>query len=126
MSGIPLQIIAFGFANSAFAIIIWALIPDTVEYGQHAHGRRDEGAVFGSSLFVQKASSALTGLGIGYLLSGIGYEPDLEVQTAQTAQALGQFMALVPAGLLILASIALFLMPVTRDVHARIVDELSR
>jgi len=125
-AGVPLQIILFGFANSAFAIIIWALIPDTVEYGQYAHGRRDEGAVFGSSLFMQKASGALTGLGVGYLLSGIGYQPEREVQTAETAASLGTFIALVPAAFLLLASITLFVMPLTRDLHARIVDELSR
>ncbi len=126
ISGVPVQIIAFGFANCAFAIIIWALIPDTVEYGQHAYGRRDEGAVFGSSLFVQKASGGLTGLGVGYLLSAIGYQADQKAQSAETANALGQFIALVPPALLFIASIALFLMPLTRDLHARIVDELSR
>lgn len=126
ISGVPVQIIAFGFANCAFAIIIWALIPDTVEYGQHAYGRRDEGAVFGSSLFVQKASGGLTGLGVGYLLSAIGYQADQEVQPPETAVALGQFIGLVPPALLFIASIALFLMPLTRDLHARIVDELSR
>ncbi len=126
IAGIPIQIIVFGLTGSAFAIIIWALIPDTVEYGQYANGRRDEGAVFGSSLFVQKASGALTGLAVGYLLSGIGYETEREVQTAETAAALGNYMALVPAFLLVIASITLFLMPLTRDLHARIVDELSR
>ncbi|MDY7098559.1 MAG: glycoside-pentoside-hexuronide (GPH):cation symporter [Pseudomonadota bacterium] len=126
VGGIPVQLLAFGFAGSAFAIIIWALIPDTVEYGQYRYGERDEGAVFGASLLVQKASGALTGLGVGYLLSGIGYEPERDVQTAQTALALGQFMAIVPAVLLVAASITLFLMPLTRDLHARIVDELSR
>ena len=126
ISKVPVQIILFGLANSASAIIIWALIPDAVEYGQHAYGRRDEGAVFGVSLFVQKASGALTGLGIGYLLSGIGYRPDLPVQTAETATSLGQFLALVPATLLLIASFTLFIMPLTRDLHARIVDELSQ
>lgn len=125
VGGVPVQIILFGLANSAFAIIIWALIPDTVEYGQHAYGRRDEGAVFGASLFVQKASGALTGLGVGYLLSGIGYDPERAVQSGETATSLGQFLAVVPALFLLIASITLFIMPLTRDLHARIVDELS-
>lgn len=125
-SGVPVQLILYGFANSAFAIIIWTLIPDTVEYGQYNYGRRDEGAVFGSSLFAQKASGALTGLGIGYLLSGIGYEPERDVQSAQTAMLLGQYIAIVPVLFLATASIILSLMPMSRDMHARIVDELSQ
>jgi len=126
VAGVPVQILALGFANAAFAIIIWALIPDAVEYGQHAYGGRDEGAVFGSSLLVQKASGGLTGLGVGYLLSAIGYQGDRDAQSVETARALGDFISIVPAALLICASIALLLMPLTRDLHARIVDELSR
>ncbi|MBV7260336.1 MFS transporter [Erythrobacter crassostreae] len=124
--GVPVQILAFGFANSAFAIIIWTLIPDTVEYGQNVHGRRDEGAIFGSCLFVQKSSGAITGLGIGYLLSGIGYEADLAVQTAGTTNALETFIAVAPPVLLVLAAANLFRMPISRDLHAQIVDRLSR
>ncbi len=126
INGVPLQIVLFGFAGSASAVIIWAIIPDTVEYGQFAYGRRDEGAVFGSSLFVQKASGALTGLMVGFVLSGIGYQPDLDVQSAETAMKLSDFIAVVPAALMIAASFALYQMPLSRDIHARIVDELSR
>lgn len=125
-NGVPVQLILYGFAGSSFAIIIWALIPDTVEYGQYNYGRRDEGAVFGSSLFAQKASGALTGLGVGYLLSGIGYEPERDIQTAETALSLGHYIAIVPVVLLVAASFVLFLMPLSRDLHARIVDELSQ
>ncbi len=126
VSGVPVQLILYGFAGSSFAIIIWALIPDTVEYGRYNYGRRDEGAVFGSSLFVQKASGALTGLGVGYLLSGIGYEPEREVQTAETATSLGLYIAIAPVLFLVAASITLVLMPLSRGLHARIVDELSQ
>ncbi len=126
ISGVPVQIVLFGFGGSAFAIIIWAIIPDTVEYGQFTYGRRDEGAVFGSSLFVQKASGALTGLIVGFVLSGIGYQPELELQSVETATKLSNFMAVVPAVLLIAASFALSQMPLSRDIHARIVDELSK
>lgn len=126
IADIPLQIVMFGLGGSAFAIIIWALIPDTVEYGQHVYGRRDEGPVFGASLFVQKASGALTGLLVGYVLSGIGYDPDLDVQIGATADKLETFIALVPPAFLAIAAIVLWLMPLSRDIHARIVDELSQ
>lgn len=126
ISGVPVQIVLFGFGGSAFSIIIWAIIPDTVEYGQYTYGRRDEGAVFGSSLFVQKASGAVTGLMVGFVLSGIGYQPELELQSIETATRLSNFIAVVPPALLIAASFALYQMPLSRDIHARIVDELSK
>ncbi|WP_432199981.1 MFS transporter [Erythrobacter sp. W53] len=123
--GIPAQIVLFGFGGSAFAVIMWALIPDTVEYGQYTYGRRDEGPVFGASLFFQKASGALTGLLVGYVLSGIGYDADLEIQSSETAASLEKFIAILPPSFLILAALLLYLMPLSRDLHARIVDELS-
>ena len=126
VSGIPVQIVLFGLGASAFAVVIWALIPDTVEYGQYSYGRRDEGPVFGASLLVQKSSGALTGLAIGYILSGIGYDPALDLQTAQTTDRLETFVALAPPFLLLVAAVIIWLMPVSRNLHAQIVDELSR
>jgi len=125
IGGIPLQILAFGFATSAFAVVIWALIPDTVEYGQYAYGRRDEGPVFGGSLLAQKSASALTGLIVGYVLSGIGYDPARPVQTPATAAKLEQFIAIAPAMLIFVAGVVIWLLPLSRDLHARIVDELG-
>jgi len=73
VNGIPLQIILFAVAGGAFAILLWAIIPDVVEFGQFNYGERDEAAVFGLTLFVQKASSGFMGLCVGYVLSWIGY-----------------------------------------------------
>ncbi len=123
--GVPIQIIAIGFSISAFAVIIWALIPDTVEYGQYHSGVRDEASVFGSSLFVQKASGALAGLGVGVLLSAIGYDPQLASQSAETALMIQYAIALSPPALLIATCIILYKMPLTGHIHAQIVQELS-
>jgi GPH family glycoside/pentoside/hexuronide:cation symporter len=123
--GVPLQIILMGFGNSAFAVVTWALVPDTVEYGQFTYGERDEGPVFGSSLFAQKAAGALSGLAIGYVLAGLGYDPNLAEQEAETGAGIGAFIALVPPLLLVAAAIVLSFMPLNRDLHTRIVDELS-
>ncbi|MEP0391787.1 MAG: glycoside-pentoside-hexuronide (GPH):cation symporter [Erythrobacter sp.] len=125
IEGIPVQILAYGFANPAFAVVIWALIPDTVEYGQYTYGRRDEGPVFGASMLAQKSASALTGLGVGYVLSGIGYDPALAIQTEYTAARLEQFLAIAPPLLILVAGFVIWLLPLSRNVHARIVDELG-
>jgi len=126
IAGVPLQIVAIGFSGSAFAVIIWALIPDTVEYGQYHYGVRDEAAVFGSSLFVQKASGGLAGLSVGFVLSAIGYDAQLTNQSTETAELIEYSIALVPPVLLIAASAILYIMPLTGRVHAQIVQELSK
>jgi len=123
--GIPLQILIFGISNGAFAILLWAIVPDVVEYGQYNYGERDEAAVFGMTFFVQKASSAFMGLCVGYVLTWVGYDKDLEMQTADVAVNIGKFLALTTPTLLIVAALILFFMPLTRESHAKIVKELS-
>lgn len=125
INGIPVSLVMFAFSGGAFAVLVWAIIPDTVEYGQYVYGERAEGAIFGSTLFVQKMSGGLMGLIVGYVLSGIGYDASLEQQPLSVADNLGKFLAITPPILLILASATLFRMPLTQKEHARIVDELS-
>ena len=125
VSGIPVQIVLFGVGFSAFSVLVWSFIPDAVEFGQHAYGERAEGAVFGLILFVQKFSGAIMGVSVGMMLTLIGYDSDLDLQPASIAVNLGYFLAITPAVLLILSSIAIMRLPLDRHIHARIVDELS-
>ncbi len=125
IAGIPLQLVLFGVSFSAFSVLLWSFIPDAVEFGQHAYGERAEGAVFGLILFVQKFSGVIMGVSVGLVLTLIGYDSDLDKQPPNIAIHLGYFLAITPAVLLILSSIAIMRLPLDRYIHARIVDELS-
>jgi len=123
--GVPVQIPAMGLSGSAFSILIWAIIPDTIEYGQHAYGERAEGAVFGAALFAQKVSQAIMGFLIGLMLSWIGYNSAAEIQPTEVADKLGLFIALAPS-ILVLSSVFVILnLPMDRASHAEIVNALS-
>ncbi len=126
VAGVPVQILGMGFAQGAFAVLLWSIIPDTVEYGQLATGKRSEGGVFGSVLTMQKLSGALMGFVIGWMLTGIGYDASLEVQTKQAASGLIAFLAICPSVLLFFSSWLTWLLPLDRKIHADIVDQLSR
>lgn len=125
VAGVPLQIVLFGVGFSAFAVLVWSFVPDTVEYGQHAYGERAEGAVFGLVLFVQKFSSVIMGTTVGMMLTLIGYDTEFERQPDGVAVSLGYFLAVMPSVLLILSAIAIMRLPLDRHLHAQIVDELS-
>lgn len=125
VSGLPLQIIFAGVGFSAFAVLVWAIIPNAVEYGQRAYGERAEGAVFGSVLLAQKVSGGLMGLAVGTMLSMIGYDGSAPTQTRAVADALGQYLALMPPALLVLSWLTIIRLPLDKTVHAKIVDELS-
>ena len=124
--GLPLQIVLIGAGFGAFSMLIWSIIPDTIEYGQFKYGERAEGTVFGSVLFAQKVSSGIMGLIVGTVLSWIGYDANQEYQTTNVANNLGVFLALVPSVLLVLSSLVMLRLPLNKGVHAKIVDQLSK
>lgn len=125
LQGVPLQIVAFGLCTGAFAVLLWSFIPDTVEYGQNASGKRSEGVVFGSVLVVQKISGGFMGFVVGQVLGLIGYDKDASLQAAEVGQGLVTFLAVCPALLLFISIVPVVLMPLDRRIHADIVDNLA-
>lgn len=125
IQGVPLQIVGFGLCMGAFAVLLWSFIPDTVEFGQNASGKRSEGVVFGSVLVVQKISGGFMGFVVGQVLGFIGYDKDATAQAAEVGQGLVVFLAICPAFLLFLSIIPIILLPLDRRIHADIVDSLS-
>lgn len=124
--GVPTQIVAMACGSSAFAVLTWAIIPDTVEYGQYIYGKRDEGATFGSVLFSQKVSQAVTGLFIGQILTWIGYDSVADTQSADVAERIGLFLALAPATLVLISALIVLYLPLNRATHKEMVDALSK
>ncbi|MBQ75120.1 MAG: hypothetical protein CMQ20_08860 [Gammaproteobacteria bacterium] len=53
---------------SAYCVLFWSMLPDTVEYGGWKTGIRSEAIVFGFTPFAQKLSNGITGWILGYLL----------------------------------------------------------
>ena len=125
ISGLPTQIILYGFCTACYAVIVWSVVPNIVEYGQHAYGERAEGAVFGLFLLVQKSSGALAGLVVGLVLSWVGFEAGAIEPSVEVARNLEVFLALVPPIASVLAAAAFTYMPLNRRVHADIVGELA-
>lgn len=121
-AGLPLQIIAMGFAFGAFGILIWAFVPDSVEYGQLITGRRAEATSFGAMLVVQKLSGGLAGLGLGILLNRLGLTAS---NVSGVAEGLETFLAIVPATLLFCSLPLILYLPHDRKIHAGVVDLLK-
>ncbi len=124
-AGVPLQIIGYGAAFGAFGVLVWSFVPDTVEYGQWKTGERNEGAVFGSVLLVQKLSGGLMGLFVGFMLSEVGYDIDAVTQSAATAEGIRFHIFLMPSLLLALSVLLILKLPLNRRLHARIVGQMG-
>lgn len=84
------------FFGTAFVNSLnWALVPDTVDYGEWKTGIRAEGSVYTGYTFSRKISAALAGFLPGIMLTQIGYIPNI-AQSDTTLLGLRQliFMAL--------------------------------
>jgi len=85
-----------GFGGAALPVMFWAMLPDTIEYGECHSGIRAESRTFGFATFAQKAAVGINALLLGAMLSRVGFEAN-SVQTASTLFAMKGIMTLVPA-----------------------------
>lgn len=95
------------FFGTAFVNSLnWALVPDTVDYGEWKTGIRAEGSVYTGYTFSRKISAALAGFLPGIMLTQIGYIPNI-AQSDTTLLGLRQLIFLWPCGLAIIAALTM-------------------
>lgn len=103
--------------------VFWAMLPNTIEYGEQRTGLRVEGAVFGMAALLQRVA-----IGIATAIIGLGFERAGYVanvgQSAATLTAMRLTIALVPLGFLALSCVLMAMNPLGRGEHARIVRDL--
>lgn len=114
--------IAAGF--SAFAVGVWSIIPDTIDYGHWQSGSRVESGLVGLASAVQKTAIALAGLWVGVALDAFGYQAGY-VQTEETVTALHYFSSSTPIVLMIATAALFYFYPISSSRHAEIVSEIS-
>ena len=127
-TGLPIIFSALallGFAAGASYLTFWAMLPDTVEYGEWRSGIRAEGIVFGFISFVQKASLGLAVGLLGEVLSALGYNAN-RMQTPETLLGIREMMLWAPLvfGAASMAFIAYY--PLDKRTHGRITAIIAR
>lgn len=113
-----------GIGGAALAVMFWAMLPDTVEYGEAMTGIRSEAKTFGFATFAQKAAVGINAIVLGGLLGLVGFEANTELG-ASTLLGMKAIMALVPA--IGAAAILLILRGYTLDQqkHAELVAKIK-
>lgn len=123
--GITYALIAFvSIGTSGFGVLIWSMLPDTVEWGEVKLGVRHEAKAFGFSAFAQKAALGLNALIVGVMLEVIGYVPN-QAQTPETLTGITAIMTLVPLAGVIIAVITMWRYPIDAKKHAELQAELA-
>lgn len=114
------------FFGSAFVNSLnWALVSDTVEYGEWRTGVRSEGTVYTGFTFFRKVSQALAGFFPGWMLTQIGYVPNV-VQTSGTIEGLRQLIFIYPCALAVASIVAMgCFYNLNEKMYVRIVAEIE-
>ena len=98
----------------------WALLPDTVEWGQRQTGVRSEAVLYGMAALLQRLA-----IGAGTLLVGYGLGREGLHHSAAGDAAYRMVLAVIPLGFLTLAGLLMLANPLRRGSHDRIVAELT-
>ena len=104
-----LFLIAMQIVMTGFNLCFWAMLPDTVDYGERAGGPRVEAMAFGVAALLQKIALAAAAGAIGQFYAGIGYDGSatLARTTATGIRALmlwAPFAGLTASGIVMLAN----------------------
>lgn len=102
---------------------MWALVPEVISYGEHAHGKRISGIVNALTGIFYKAGMALGGVVPGLVLAFVKFDKDNAVtQSPLAEQGILWLVAVIPSLLLILA---MFIIS-KYELEDEVIDKINR
>lgn len=98
---------------------LWALLPDTVEYGQRQSGIRSEAVLYGLTALLQRLAIGLGTLVLGFSVGQVdGHHGAADDATYRLT------LALIPLAFFVLAWLLMWFNPLRRGRHGEIVSQL--
>jgi len=113
-----------GVGNGAGGVLFWSMLPDTVEYGEWKSGIRTESSLYGFMTFAQKSSIAVAALILGFLLSGIGFEPN-QIQSEETITGMKFMMSWIPICGIIISLVLMYFYPISTKFHGELLQRIK-
>ncbi len=115
-----------GIGVAAAHVLPWAIIPDSIEWGEWQTGERHEGVFYSLVTLLRKVATSIAIPATLWLLHFTGYDGLAEQQPASAVMGLRVVIGPVPAVLLCLGIAFAYFYPLTRAKYAEIVRELER
>ena len=113
-----------GVGNGAGGVLFWSMLPDTVEYGEWKSGIRTDSSLYGFMTFAQKSSIAVAALILGFLLSGIGFEPN-QIQSKETISGMKFMMSWIPICGIIISLVLMYFYPISTKFHRELLQRIK-
>ena len=114
---LPMQIFLVGMQVMIVGLnfVFWALLPNTIEYGEQTTGMHVEGAIFGVAALLQRIAIGIATAILGWSFVSVGYVAN-EQQSVATLAGMRATVGLVPLAFLFLSCLAMIRHPLG---HAR-------
>jgi GPH family glycoside/pentoside/hexuronide:cation symporter len=127
-TGLPLILflcVLAGLGVAAAHVLPWAIIPDTIEWGEWQTGKRHEGMLYSLVTLIRKATGSLAVPAVGLILEFTGYVPNADVQPTNALWGIRIAFGPIPAVLLCAGILVALRFPMTREAYRRVVQELA-
>lgn len=98
--------------------VFWAMLPNTIEYGERATGVHVEGTVFGVSALLQRVAIGIATAILGWGFASAGYVANVQ-QSTETLSGMRATVVLVPMLFLALSCVAMLLNPLGRETQPK-------
>jgi GPH family glycoside/pentoside/hexuronide:cation symporter len=106
---VAMQVISIGLN-----FVFWAMLPNTIEYGERATGLHLEGTVFGVAALLQRIAIGVATAILGWSFEGGGFVANAR-QSGATLAAMRGIIAVVPLAFLALSCVAMIMNPLGRE-----------
>ncbi|WP_231621658.1 MFS transporter [Sphingomonas sp. 37zxx] len=117
-------LIAMQMVLTGLGLAGWAMLPNTVDYGEARGGLRVEATAFGVSALLQKLALAAAAMLLGGVYTLLGYDGSVAPDAA-AREGIRWLMIAAPAAGLVLSIAAMLANPLPRGRHAAIIEELA-
>jgi len=102
--------------------VFWAMLPNTIEYGEQATGFHVEGTVFGVAALLQRIAIGIATAILGWSFWSVGFVPNVQQSTA-TLNGMRATVVAVPLTFLALSCVAMLLNPLGRESAPKLETE---
>lgn len=113
-----------GFLQQMTTPLLWAMLSDTVDYGEWKSGSRITGLSFSATLFALKMGMALAGAMTGWMLASYGYEGGNAIQSETALEGILLLFTVVPAITAFLGAILIRRYQLTDELVYKVQDKL--
>lgn len=115
----------FGAGNGAYWLLIYPIIYDLAEVYEYKYGKRKEGALMSMYGCIFTLSTALGTQVLTIMLTLVGYDPQLPVQSADTVNGIANIVLGVPIVVFVLGALCSLAYPLSKKTFEKLMEQLQ-